>query len=153
MKKFLALVLAFVLTPFAATAQTNYYAGQGSTRFPNYPQPTCTLTAASTACTVITSPPGVSLLIVGVGTSLTTATFQVQGSLDGTNYLALNIAPMTAAGALGTNALSQTQTTALADYVVNTVGWKYIKVSTTSGTFTGTSLAFQMVITGQKGLQ
>src|SRR5271163_4313321 len=118
MKRVLAFVLFATGLCVPAMAQ-NYFPGTQTFQEPNYPQTPVVFTLTSQTSPVLT-PPGVSTMVIqGIGASLTTATFALQGSLDGTHWIPLNVSSTTAAGAPATGALTQTQTTADASYAAN----------------------------------
>lgn len=147
----IAAILMAVSCPVYAQS-TNFFPGTQTIQEPNFPQIPVVITATAQTSAVLTMPPGSTLVVQAVGASLTTATFAIQGSLDGTDWLPLNISNTTAAGAAGTPALTVTQTTADAFYQVNIVGIPYVR-TVSSGTFTGTSLTLNMVVSSRKGLQ
>jgi hypothetical protein len=87
-----------------------------------------------------------SLCTIAVtGASLTTATFAVQASVDGTNYFSLLITPTSSI----TGATTQTVTGAAA-FTVPCGGWNYLQF-VTSGTFTGTSIT--LILTASPNAQ
>src|SRR5271163_2647007 len=118
MKRVLAFVLFATGLCVPAMAQ-NYFPGTQTFQEPNYPQTPVVFTLTSQTSPVLT-PPGVSTMIIqGIGASLTTAT----------------------------GALTQTQTTADASYAANIAGWTSLRF-VTSGTFTGTSITLNIVLSG-----
>lgn len=74
------------------------------------------------------------------GSSLTTATFAIKASVDGTNYVSLLITPVGST----TGATTQTVTSAPAGFTVPCGGWSYLE-AVSSGTFTATSITITVV--------
>jgi hypothetical protein len=144
------LMLGVLLAPVAAlgqyTPQTKTYTFTGVTTVPAQ-----TFTAASQTGTAITLLGANSGTISLVGTSLTTATWQIQGSVDGTNYFALNVSAYNSCTVASCTVATSTTSTASALYRVNLSGLRYVKLLTTSGTFTGTSIALQLTYSDAKG--
>ena len=84
---------------------------------------------------------GQSVAVIGaVGTTLTTATFQVLGSIGCTTFS--KIIPIRTIGVTPASALSETIATT-DHFAVNVAGWDCIEIQTT-GTFTATSVVFNV---------
>lgn len=150
----LALAIGVMLSPTLAPAQTfstanasTFYPGTQTIQQANYILGTQTFTAASQNGSAITLPGVSAAVISAVGTSFTTAVIQLQGSVDGTNWSPLLLA---AIAVPGTTATTET-VTANGLYVANLGGLKAIRLVTTSGTFTGTSLALTISASPLKG--
>lgn len=110
------------------------------------------LTASVSTSHFILTQGGTSLTIADNGSTLTdykasTATWALQGSIDGTNWFALPTAAMpTTSVPITTTAVSQTTATTTQTaatmayaYVANITGWNHFRFVTTSGTFTASS--------------
>jgi hypothetical protein len=110
------------------------------------------LTATTGSGTFILTQGGVSLTITDNGSTLvdykaSTATWNLQGSIDGVNWFSVPTAALpTTSVPITTTAITQatattTQTAATMGYayVANVAGWNHFRLSTTSATFTATS--------------
>lgn len=157
MKKFagllLVLCLAAVVTAAPAQAQSIPFAGQVSSISPNYPLvPVVSLTATAQTSTEFLGVPGASYAgIVVTGTTLTTATWALQGSINGgTTWVAIATAPLGVTPLVPV--LTETSTVAAgSSYAANVAGFTRLRF-VTSGTFTATGLKIQVVVTSNKGL-
>jgi len=151
MRRNLAILIAFAVALFigastAASAQGPYY-GVQPTLTPNYGVGTFTATATSQTSSVfpLAGFSGVSIAVYG--TSLTTATWALQGTNDGTHWFPLLLA---AVAVPGTTATTET-TTATSMYIANVAHMTQIRL-VTSGTFTATSVTFNVVASSNRGL-
>jgi hypothetical protein len=113
--------------------------------------PAQSFTAASQTGTAVTLLGANSGTVSLVGTALTTATWQITGSIDGTNYFPLNVAAYNACTPASCTVATSTTSTASALYRVNLSGLRYVKFLTTSGTFTGTSISLQLAYGDSRG--
>jgi hypothetical protein len=149
--KYALVVMLVVLTAIAglSTASAQAYPGSQNTLLPNYSYTAQVFTAASSTGTSIAVGGLRSGLIQVTGVSLTTATWQLQGSVDGGvtwNNLPTAAYPTTTLP-ITTTAVSQTSTAA-GLFVVNLSGMTNLRFATTSGTFTGTSLSLKLTASG-----
>lgn len=137
---------ASIVTP----ASAQYYPGSLATMSPNYSYNLGTFTATSTTGTAQVLGGLESGVIQVTGTSLTTATWAIQGSIDGgTTWFALPTAAYPTTAAPSTLAVTQT-TTATAQYVVNLAGITQVRI-VTSGTFTATNITIKLTASTNKG--
>ena len=151
-KLLLSLVLAAFVALGVPMAHSQAYPGSQASLLPNYAYTPAVFTAASqTGATQYLG--GVnSGLISAIGATLTTATWQIQGSNDGgAHWFNLPTAAYpTTAIPITTTAVSQT-TTANTLYAVNLAGFTNVRFVTTSGTFTGTSLTLNLTASSNNG--
>lgn len=141
MKVFIrSLLLACVslCIPAATPAQTTY-PGAVTIRVPAYFHDPRVMTATAQTSTAMTVGGAQMGVISAIATSLTTATFAVQGTVDGTNFFPVNVYPLNTPGS---PALTTT-VTASGLYGCTLTGLMQIRF-VTSGTFTGTSLSLQL---------
>lgn len=138
-------VVAAVLIPNFASAQ---FAPTGPTYSNVYPAQS--FTAASQTGSQL-GVGGSSYAIIEVNaTTITTASFQLLGSIDnGLTYTPLNMAALLAPGTLAT---TETATTTGTFFIANTTGFTNVKLATTSATFTATGLTIRITTSNIKGL-
>jgi hypothetical protein len=117
---------------------------------PNYRRPA--LTATATSQTLKDVLPASSYCTINLtGVALTTVTFQFKVSNDGgVTYYPLSVAPYAASGALVPVTAAATATAA-GLYVANVAGFTNYEILT-SGTFTATSVSWNLTCTSNKGL-
>lgn len=116
--------------------------------YPNAPFPTQTFTASAQSSNTATYLNGFgSGTISIIGNTLTTATWEIDGSNDGVNFFKL---PTAIIGTPGTLTLTETSTTN-GLYVVNLAGIVSYKFAT-SGTFTATNIKLKLVASVNRGL-
>lgn len=142
------LVLCFVMAAPQLSAQVTNYSGQIATMTPNISYAAQTFTATGQTGATLNIGGASSGTISVIGSSLTTATWAIQGSNDGgVTFFPL----LTAAIAVpGTTATSET-TTANSMYIVNVAGLTNVRF-VTSGTFTATNIKVKLVVSANKGL-
>lgn len=136
------------LTPRETSAQFK----QPPTFFGNTAFPSMKFTATSQTKSVILQ--GFSICTISqTSVANTTATWQAKLSNDGgTTYYAAAVAPYVGSATLA-SVLTATTTTATtaALFVVNVGGFSNLEI-VTSGTFTATSVSFQVTCSGNKGV-
>lgn len=148
------LALAMVASP--VMAQSTYYPGSVPSILPNYSYPVQTFTATSQTSTNL-GLTGVSAGLIQVtGSSLTTVTWAINGSVDGgTTWFALGTSQYTFSSGSMTVPIasikSSQTTTASSLYIVNLAGLTNVQF-VTSGTFTATSVAIKLVASSNHGL-
>lgn len=139
-------LLLALLVPCAAYAQ--YVPGAQPIVFPTFQSPVYTFTATSQTGNSATTTALASGIIEVKGTALTTATWAMQGSIDGgTTWQALPTAPYPTTAFVTTTAVTQTTTTTNTFYVVKLLGFTKFRF-VTSGTFTATNITIQFTGTG-----
>lgn len=116
----------------------------------NYSPAAQTFTASAQTGTAIPLPAVDSALIQISGSSLSTVTWAIKCSNDGTNFYSLPTAAMPTTALPSTLAVTQT-TTAAALYLVNVAGCMQVEF-VTSGTFTATSVTIKFTGSPAKGL-
>lgn len=153
--KYLAVALVALLGIGAqfASAQS-YYPGSLATMTPNYVYPAATFTAASQNGTAIGLGGLGSGIIEVKATTITTATWAIEGSVDGgTTWFELPTTALSVvASTTPTPALTQTTTATATAYAVNLVGITQVRFITTSGTFTATGFSLTLAANSNKGL-
>lgn len=143
-----ALFVAVVLALGApAVAQTSYVGAQTSIH-PNYSFPAQSFTAAATG-TAIGIPGLVGGIVQLTATTLTTVSFNVQGSIDGgLTWTNLLVAPY---AATIVPVATVTTATVAGLYVVNLANITNVRI-VTSGAFTGTGVKFKLTGSPNRGL-
>jgi hypothetical protein len=150
-----ALVVALVvLTAIVGlqSSQAQAYPGSQNSLLPNYSYTAQVFTANSSTGATVNVGGLRSGLIQVTGSSLTTATWKIQGSADGgvtwtdlpTAAYPTTVVPIT------TTAVSQTSTAA-GLFCVNLSGMTNVRFATTSGTFTATSLSLKLTASSNGG--
>lgn len=148
-----ALVVLVAIAALAAPpAAAQAFPGSQNSLLPNYSYTAQVFTANATNGATINVGGLRSGLIQVTGSSLTTATWKIQGSADGgTTWTDLPTAAYpTTSVPITTTAVSQTSTAA-GLFCVNLSGMTNVRFATTSGTFTATSLSLKLTASSNAG--
>lgn len=154
MKKLFA-ILVLLAAPLALSAQS-YYPGTQTSLLPNYSYAAQSFTATAQTGQTINLAGVSSGLIQVTGTGLTTATWELEGSIDGgTTWFPIGTAPYTFTSGsltLPVASVNQTETTtATSLYIANLAGLTNVRF-VTSGTFTATSISIKLTTASNNGL-